>query len=117
MEAHEIERRLMESARAEWDGNRAYLGMSRLSTCPRSLFFEIKEGQRRPDIAGMLRCHEGYVHERDVLTRLEELVGRGLGCRGGGNCCYGGLANPRASGRDYGYKKYGGWTQVIHRGG
>lgn len=67
---HEIEQHLRESAGAEWDGDRSYLGMSRLWMCPRGLFFEMKDGQPRPDAEGMLRCHEGYVHERDILDRL-----------------------------------------------
>ncbi len=71
MTAQDITQRLLDTAGVEWDGDRRYLGMSRLWMCPRKLFFEMKEGQPKPNAAAMLRCHEGYLHERDVLSRLK----------------------------------------------
>ncbi len=50
---------------------RDYLGMSAISTCPRELYRRMVDGRPRPDAQGKRYCHEGYLHEDDIVRRLD----------------------------------------------
>ncbi len=53
---------------------RAYLGMSRISDCPRVLYRELVAGGERDwSIAMHLNCYAGYLYERDIKERLGNL--------------------------------------------
>jgi len=67
-------RQLLECDRVldEWDDSRTYLGMSRIGECPRRLYEDFVDGRERPGIAGLRYCHEGYLHEADIVGRLEK---------------------------------------------
>lgn len=54
---------------------RDYLGMSQIWKCPRVLYEQFVNGRQEPDRRGRRLCHEGYVHEADVISRL---LGGGL---------------------------------------
>lgn len=49
---------------------RSYLGMSHIADCPFSLYRYMKRGPRPPSLTTRRFCHEGIVHERDVIERL-----------------------------------------------
>lgn len=55
--------------------HRDYLGMSRISQCPRRLYFEVRDGTLA-DKGSKLRCYKGYQMEKDVLARLALVVER-----------------------------------------
>lgn len=57
---------------------RDYLGMSRIAECPRLLYDELLYG-RDWSTAAHLLCYQGYLHERDVLARLQAMNGHQLG--------------------------------------
>lgn len=66
-----------EDLRAALDGlldeyeERAYLGMSALGQCPRKLYDDLVRGRTAPDLRGRRLFHEGYLHEADVVRRLQ----------------------------------------------
>jgi len=64
-------RQTLEGALDAWDDGRDYLGMSAIGQCPLKLFFDLTEGRRKPNWLGRLLCHEGLVHEQDLLARCE----------------------------------------------
>jgi hypothetical protein len=49
---------------------RNYLGMSRIGKCPRTLYDELVHGRRPPSERSKRYCHEGYLHEHDIVERL-----------------------------------------------
>lgn len=49
---------------------RSYLGMSQIYRCPRVLYMSMVNGRVRPGLGGRRLCHEGLVHEADVIARL-----------------------------------------------
>lgn len=51
--------------------DRTYLGMSRISDCPRVLYSDFLAGHREWDITHHLMCYAGYLWERDVKDRLK----------------------------------------------
>lgn len=63
-------RKALEGVLDEWE-ERDYLGMSQIWDCPLRLYRGLVYGRRPPGRTGLLYCHEGYVHQRDVLERLE----------------------------------------------
>jgi len=73
MDALELKKVLLEAVANDWDDGRQYLGMSMIGQCPRKLYYDLVEGRRQPGVQGVLYCHEGYVHERDVRARLEQM--------------------------------------------
>jgi len=50
---------------------RNYLGMSAIGRCPRWLYREMTNGRAMPTHAMLRLFHEGYLHERDLLARLQ----------------------------------------------
>jgi hypothetical protein len=52
--------------------DRRYLGMSRISECPRRLYFEVLNGTPATE-SDKLRFYAGYLWERDVVSRLKSL--------------------------------------------
>lgn len=70
MKAGELRRLLEGVAGDSWDEDRDYLGMSRIWECPRRLYRALVRGRRRPGPQGLRYCHEGMLHEKDVVERL-----------------------------------------------
>jgi len=50
---------------------RRYLGMSQIGDCPRRLYWGLVRGREPPDMRGRQYFHEGYLHQADVIARLE----------------------------------------------
>jgi len=71
MEAAELRRTLEISIEDDADDGRTYLGMSQIGRCARALYNELTYGRRRMRGAGIRLCHEGKVHEADILRRLK----------------------------------------------
>ncbi len=71
MKAAVMKQVLESSIKDDWDDGRDYLGMSAIGQCPRKLYNDLAKGRRRPKDRGIRYCHEGYLHERDVIERLE----------------------------------------------
>lgn len=71
MRAIEIKKAMDSDAALNEFEERAYLGISSLSRCPRELVQWLGGGRRRPGLKGRRLCHEGYLHEADVIRRLE----------------------------------------------
>jgi len=59
------------SIREEGNDGRAYLGMSQIGKCPRRLYFDLVEGREEMGPEARRRCHEGLVHQADVIARIE----------------------------------------------
>lgn len=59
--------------------HREYLGMSRISMCPRRLFFEVRDGTLA-SVGSKLRFYKGHQEEKDILARLA-LVVEALGAK------------------------------------
>lgn len=51
---------------------RNYLGMSSIGSCPRRLYFEMKNGREMPGPTLKRLFHEGHLHEQDLLARLQQ---------------------------------------------
>lgn len=70
MDADEIKSRLVKWT-VDHSGfeDRHYLGMSRISQCPRALYFEVLNGTQA-DEYHKLMCYAGYLWERDIKQRL-----------------------------------------------
>jgi hypothetical protein len=51
---------------------RNYLGMSSIGSCPRRLYFEMKNGRAMPGPSLKRLFHEGHLHEQDLLARLQQ---------------------------------------------
>jgi len=66
----QIKHAIESTASEEWDPDRKYLGMSAIGHCPQKLYFDLIYGRRTPSHKQLLRCHEGYLHESDVIDRL-----------------------------------------------
>lgn len=49
---------------------RSYLGMSHIADCPRSLYRFMKNGSRPPSLTTARYCHEGLLHEADIIDRM-----------------------------------------------
>ena len=61
---------LLDAIGDEWDdGGRHF--MSQIGQCPRKVFNDLVNGHQRPSNQGRRYCHEGLVHEADVIERLE----------------------------------------------
>lgn len=58
--------------------DRRYLGMSRIADCPRALYNAMLYGAPPPAPATRRYCHEGLLHEADILERLQAAVGEDL---------------------------------------
>jgi hypothetical protein len=60
--------------RAIWTVNeeRDYLGMSAIGRCPRQLYHDLVNGRQKASTQSQKVFYEGYLHERDVLSRLEQ---------------------------------------------
>lgn len=71
MEAKVLRRVLDGSIADEWDDGRDYLGMSVIGQCPRHLYDRMVNGRRKSGRRNVRRCHEGLIHEADVIKRLE----------------------------------------------
>jgi hypothetical protein len=72
MNAAEIRNALDEQI-GDFETDRAYLGMSAISECPLVLYRRFLAGGRdRPPLDGLRLCHEGYLHEHDIIDRLEK---------------------------------------------
>lgn len=54
----------------EWE-DRPYLGISQIGECPHRLYSDMVNGRETPSQKTRQYCHEGYLHEADVLARLE----------------------------------------------
>lgn len=52
--------------------DRRYLGMSQISKCPLYLYRMMVDGQERPAPQSLRYFHEGYLHEADILARMEK---------------------------------------------
>lgn len=50
---------------------RDYLGMSKIGDCARQLYLDLTNGRMQPQGLALARCHEGMLHQRDVIERLE----------------------------------------------
>jgi len=61
---------VIEETADEWEPDRRYLGMSAIGRCPRELYFNLVDGRPTPNHGQLLRCHEGYLHEFDIVERL-----------------------------------------------
>jgi len=72
MKAEEMRRVLNSAIMADWDDGRTYLGMSGIGQCSRKLYNDLVQGRRRPSDRGIRYCHEGYLHEQDVIERLNQ---------------------------------------------
>jgi hypothetical protein len=57
---------------------RTYLGMSAIGNCPLQLYNNMIYG-RDWTTGQHLMCYEGYLHERDILDRLQALNGSQIG--------------------------------------
>lgn len=55
------------------DATRRYLGMSRIAECPHVLYHEVIDGPAKPNPAQYLTFYAGYLWERDIKQRLEEI--------------------------------------------
>jgi len=62
-------RKAIENSVREFSERRDYLGMSQISRCPLALYNDMVKGGVSNRV-GRLMCHEGYLHERDVLERM-----------------------------------------------
>jgi len=61
---------LLDAIGDEWDdGGRHF--MSQIGQCPRKVFNDLVNGHQRPSNQGRRYCHEGLVHEQDIIERLE----------------------------------------------
>jgi hypothetical protein len=56
----------------EWEQHRRYLGMSAISQCARYLYDTYLDGRDDPSRRTLQYCHEGYLHEQDIIERLEK---------------------------------------------
>lgn len=63
----------------EWE-DRDYLGMSAISKCMRFLYDGLVNGRAVPSLKSQRYCHEGYLHEHDVINRLLEKGVRVVNC-------------------------------------
>lgn len=70
MDAIEFRKKLEDAALGDFE-KRNYLGMSQMWKCPRRLLHELRNGRRRPGFRGLVYCHEGLVHQADVVERLD----------------------------------------------
>lgn len=71
MRAEELRRKVFRTAAiGDWKGH-SYLGMSQIGRCPRWLYGNLTNGQRQPGGRALLAIHEGQIHRRDVLERLQ----------------------------------------------
>jgi hypothetical protein len=66
----EFRKVLEEAALGDFDESRDYLGMSQIGRCPRVLWRDLTNGRQRPGFKGLVYCHEGLVHQADVVDRL-----------------------------------------------
>lgn len=67
---------LEESIREEGDeadrsSPRDYLGMSQIGKCPKRIYLDLVEGREELTPEARRRCHEGLVHQADVIARIE----------------------------------------------
>ena len=69
MEAKVMKDCLLDGIGDEWDDGGEHF-MSRIGQCPRKIYHDLVDGQRRPGNQGRRYCHEGLVHERDIIERL-----------------------------------------------
>lgn len=61
---------LLDAIGDEWDdGGRHF--MSQIGQCPRKVWRDLVDGHQRPSNQGRRYCHEGLVHEQDIIERLE----------------------------------------------
>jgi hypothetical protein len=65
----DILRRQLEDVLTEFE-DRRYLGMSMIGKCPRFLYDMMVNGRSSPNLQTKRYCHEGYVHEADILERM-----------------------------------------------
>ncbi len=66
----DVLRRQLEDVLTEFDEDRSYLGMSSIGKCPRFLYDTFVHGRSSPNLQTKRYCHEGYVHEADILERM-----------------------------------------------
>lgn len=78
MRPSELRERLLDQIESPDDG-RQYLGMSQIGRCPRALALELRDGRPPMGYRAKLGCHEGLLHEMDILRRLDDA---GLGSSG-----------------------------------
>lgn len=70
MDAKVMKETLLDQIAEEWDdGGRHF--MSQIGQCPRKIWRDLVNGHQRPSNQGRRYCHEGLVHEADVIERLE----------------------------------------------
>jgi len=69
MDARDIKKGL-ERVLDDYETDRDYLGMSKISRCPRHWYQVLRKGYRPPSMQTSRYAHEGYLHERDILERL-----------------------------------------------
>jgi len=53
-----------------WE-ERGYLGMSQIWRCPAELYDFLVDGRGKPGGRQARYCYEGYLHQRDMMARLE----------------------------------------------
>ena len=51
---------------------RTYLGMSHISDCPRAQYRAVTQGTKAPGLSSKRYCHEGLLHEADIVARLND---------------------------------------------
>lgn len=71
MKAEVLHDVLEDSISGEGNDGRQYLGMSQLGKCPRRIFFDLVKGRQAMGPEQLRRCHEGLVHQADVIARIE----------------------------------------------
>jgi hypothetical protein len=70
VDAKVMKETLLDAIGDEWDdGGRHF--MSQIGQCPRKVYHDLVNGHQRPSNQGRRYCHEGYLHEADVIERLE----------------------------------------------
>jgi hypothetical protein len=71
MLAESMRQELEDVIAGEGDDGRTYLGMSQIGKCARQLYLDLVNGRESPRGLALARCHEGMLHQRDVVERLE----------------------------------------------
>ena len=69
--AEQVRAILEDSIDTGLDEDRDYLGMSQIWKCARKLYLDMVNGRRQLQDQALRRCHEGYLHQEDVLDRLD----------------------------------------------
>lgn len=72
MRAETLKQALQDAVVHTLEDGRDYLGMSQIGRCSRELYEQMVYGQRQPWGRWLWLCHEGYVHQADVLERLRQ---------------------------------------------